>query len=206
MAHWYIIFLMKRFSILLSVAIVAIISCKKSSNTPDPAPTKPRVGSKFTYRYKTFSPAGVVLTSQDLVYSITAELTLGGEKWFQFSDPSGTPWLLMNVKTGGLYQYANNASQLLCKSPATINETYMAYNNGATENFTVKAVDSLLAAPIADVKVTMYESTSGGNVTGYNFYNADYWLVKREIWQLNPVLIPPASTRRFRWELTNVIF
>jgi hypothetical protein len=95
---------------------------------------------------------------------------------------------------------------LLCKFPAALNETYAAYNNGATETFTVKAVDSLLAAPIADVKVTMYESTAGGYVTGYNFYNAAYWLVKREIWQLNPVLIPPASTRRFRWELVNVVF
>ncbi len=198
---------MKRFLTLLFIMAVLAISCSKSS-TPDPvsAPTKPRVGTKFTYRYKTFTPGGVVLTSQDVVYSITAEQTLGGEKWFQFSDPSGTPWLLLNVKTGGLYQYANNASQLLCKFPAVLNETYAAYNNGATETFTVKTVDSLLAAPIADVKVNMYESTAGGFVTGYNFYNADYWLVKREIWQLNPVLMPPASTRRFRWELVNVVF
>jgi hypothetical protein len=198
---------MKRFPFLLCIAALGILSCKKSSTTDTAAAaTKPRVGSKFTYRYKTFTPGGVVLTSQDVVYSITAEQTLGGEKWFQFSDPSGTPWLLLNVKTGGLYQYANNAAQLLCKFPAALNETYTAYNNGASESFTAKAIDSLLAAPIADVKVNMYESTSGGHVTGYNFYHPDYWLVKREVWQLNPVLMPPASTRRFRWELVNVVF
>jgi hypothetical protein len=199
--------IMNRFPILLFIAAFTLLSCKKNSTTGnEAAPTKPRVGSKFTYRYKTFTQGGVVLTSQDLVYSITAEQTLGGEKWFQYSDPTGAPWLLLNVKTGGLYQYANNASQLLCKFPAALNETYTAFNNGATETFTAKAVDSLLVAPIADIKVNMYESVAGGHVTGYNFYNADYGLVKREIWQLNPIFMPPASTRRFRWELVNVVF
>jgi hypothetical protein len=198
---------MKRFVTLLFMMAVLLISCSKSS-TPDPVPaaTQPRVGTKFTYRYKTFTPGGVVLTSQDQVYTVTEERTIGADKWLVIADPTNAPWLLLNVKTGGLYQYANTASQLLCKFPAALNETYAAYNNGATETFTVKAVDSLLAAPIADVKVTMYESTAGGYVTGYNFYNAGYWLVKREIWQLNPILMPPASTRRFRWELVNVVF
>jgi hypothetical protein len=187
---------------------VLVISCSKSS-TPDPVPTptQPRVGSKFTYRYKTFYPSGLILSSQDVVYSITAEVTLGGEKWFQFSEPSGTPWLLLNVKSGGLYQYANNASNLLCKYPAVRNETYNAYNNGAVETFTAKAIDSLLAAPIADVKVNMFESTAGGYVTGYNFYNPGYWLVKREVWQLYPILGGGfISNRLYRWELTNVVY
>ncbi len=195
---------MKRFLALLLITVLVSLSCSKKSSTPEPAPTSPRVGTKFTYRYKTFSPGGVVLTSVDQVYTITEERTIGSDKWFVISDPANAPWLLLNVKTGGLYQYANNASQLLCKFPAVLNETYAAYNNGATETFTVKAVDSLLAAPIADTKVTMYESTAGGYVTGYNFYNAAYWLVKREVWQLNTLLM--VSTRRFRWELVNVVF
>jgi hypothetical protein len=198
---------MKALLITLVSAAILTVSCKKSSTAVNNPVTQPRVGSKFTYRYKTFYPSGLILSSQDVVYSITAEVTLGGEKWFQFSDPSGTPWLLLNVKTGGLYQYANNASNLLCKYPAVRNETYNAYNNGTLETFTAKAIDSLLAAPIDDVKVNMFESTVGGYVTGYNFYNPGYWLVKREVWQVNPVLGGGfVSTRQYRWELTNVVF
>jgi hypothetical protein len=198
---------MKAILVALASAAILTVSCKKSSTTVEPPVTKPRVGSKFTYRYKTFFPSGLINTSQDVVYSITAEVTLGGEKWFQFSEPSGTPWLLLNVKAGGLYQYANNASNLLCKYPAAKNETYNAFNNGATETFTVKAVDSLLAAPIADVKVNMYESMAGGYIMGYNFYNPDYWLVKREVWQLTPVLGGGfTANRQYRWELVNVVF
>jgi hypothetical protein len=198
---------MKALLVTLVAAATLTVSCKKSSTAVDTPVTKPRVGSKFTYRYKTFYPSGLILSSQDVVYSITAEVTLGGEKWFQFSDPSGAPWLLLNVKTGGLYQYANNASNLLCKYPAVRNETYTAYNNGAVETFTAKAIDSILVAPIADIKVNMVESTVGGYVTGYNFYNPDYWLVKREVWQVYPVLGGGfVSNRQYRWELTTVVY
>jgi hypothetical protein len=198
---------MRTLLIMLVAATILTVSCEKNTTTAEGPVTKPRVGSKFTYRYKTFYPSGLILSSQDVVYTITEEVVLGGEKWFRFSDPSGAQWLLLNVKTGGLYQYANNASNLLCKYPAIRNETYSAFNNEAVETFTAKAIDSLLAAPIADVKVNMFESTTGSFVTGYNFYNPEYWLVKREVWKIYPLLGGGfVSNRQYRWELTNVVY
>jgi len=193
------------YTLLLACFISGFVSsCKKSSPAATaPAVTKPRVGTVWKYRYKTFDGAGVVYTTTNIIYKASSEQTLGGEKWLNITDSTNATVFLLNVKTGGLYQYANNTSNLLCKDPAAVNDAYTSYNEGSAEDFTTKEVSVLLAAPINDVTVNRYEGVKGGNLTDIYWYNSDLWMVKREFYKVNLMGFWHINKR---WELTAITY
>lgn len=194
----------------LTIAIVfsfAFGACKKKSeDTPAPI-TKPRVGTTWTYRYRTFDNAGVAHAPISITIKATAEQSLGGENWISLDSASTTNWYKLKIKSDGLYQYAGSASYLLCKDPATLNETYTGYNtaytNPAKDTVTVKGVGIILDAPINDMAVVnYYEGAKVGNVIEKIWYNSNYWIVKKETFVYNPFLGFWHTDKR--WELTNI--
>lgn len=190
----------------LSVLIVAGIfsSCKKTSSTTPETVTKPRVGTIWTYRYKTFDGSGIVVSTNNIVYKATSAQTLGGEQWINITDSVNATVFLLNVKTGGLYQYANSASNLFCKYPAAVNDTYNTYNSGGAETFTVSGVDILVSdAPMDDVKVNRYDGVKSGNLTDQVWYNENLWIMKMEKFAPN---LMGVYQRNKRWELLSIVY
>lgn len=192
------------------VLICVAVSCKKSSSSTPAAPDKPRVGTVWTYRYKTFDGAGVVSSTNNISIKATAEQTLGGESWISLDSAGTTNWYKLSLKSDGLYQYANGASYLLCKDPATLNQTYTGYNNAYTnpgkDTLTVLGSGISLDAPINTVTVNYYEGNKMGNVVEKIWYNSKYWIVKKETYILNSISPTPFWHIDKRWELTAVTF
>ncbi len=178
------------------LAIVVITSCQKES-TPTPIPaTKPKIGTQWTYRYLTYYPAGGLANNITLVMRIKGEVTLGGETWFNVvNNATDTTMFYLKEKTGGLYQYANSSSNLFCKYPAVLNETYSSFNAGGMEDFTVKGVNDLLATGIGDVLTNHYEGVKGGLLIDKIWYNNNAWIVRHEVYRL----IPPPSNTYYRY-------
>lgn len=88
-------------------------------------------------------------TSQVITHKAKSEENIGGEKWLKIADVGAdTTVYFLNTKAGGLYQYTNNNSYLLCKHPAVVNDTYNTFNNGSAEGFTVKTANDTLPTGI----------------------------------------------------------
>lgn len=190
----------KYYALLSLISCLLLLSCKKE-NTPA-APTSPEVGTSWTYIYKTSSASGTLSTTSTIRYRAISEETLGGEKWLKLVDSASNPVFYLKVKNGGLYQYANNASQLLCKDPAVVNDAYTSYNGTANEDFVVTNTNFIVDLPYFNATVTRYTGSRAGNVNDILWYNKDLWLAKMEkyvqntftgVWHIDK-----------RWELSEI--
>lgn len=182
--------------VFIFLAIVTMQSCQKSSTPTPVVVSKPKVGTQWTYRYLTYYPAGGLANNITLVMRIKGEVTLGGETWFNVvNNATDTTMFYLKEKTGGLYQYANSSSNLLCKYPAVLNDTYSSFNAGSMEDFTVKGVNDLLATGIGDVLTHFYEGVKGGFLIDKIWYNNNAWIVRHEVYRL----IPPPSNTYYRY-------
>ena len=142
---------------------------------------KPKLGTRWVYRYSTYNPQGNFQSSMNVVYKAVTEETLGGESWLKIIDSAtSTTIFYLKEKTGGLYIYANNSSNLLCKYPAAINDTYTSFNGADTANYTVTGVNDILSlGVIGDVVVTDYEGTKTGQTVDKLWYSTKMWIVQR---------------------------
>ncbi len=168
---------------------ILLSSCKKDNNGgAPPAPQKPKVGTTWTYRYYTFYENGGLATTGTITYKAKIEETIGGENWLRINDlgPDTTVYL-MKEKAGGLYQYTNNNSYLLCKNPASLNETYNTFNKGSAEDFQVLGVNFTLPTDIGDVVANYYEGTKNGNLIDQIWYNANAWIVRHQVFRKFPM-------------------
>lgn len=188
-----------------------ILSCQKEINglsdgIINPADQKPKVGTIWTYRYTTYQIVGSVIAVKVIYHKAQSEETVGSEKWLKIIDvDADTTVYYLNVKTNGLYQYTNNNSYLFCKSPAVINETYNTFNDGSTEDFTVKTVNDTLATGIGNIPANYYEGVKGGYLIDRIWYNKNAWIVHRVIWRKKP----DPSTAYYRFStmyIDNIIY
>ena len=179
--------------LILVAAAGTIQSCQKEldglseDGIINPADQKPKVGTIWTYRYTTYHILGPVVSAKTIYHKAKEEVTLGGEKWLNIVDVGAdTTLYFLNVKTGGLYQYSNNNSFLFCKSPAALNDTYNTFNDGSTEDFTVKGINDTLPTGIGDIPANYYEGVKGGYLIDRIWYNKNAWIVHRVIWRKKP--------------------
>jgi hypothetical protein len=211
----YIIVYMKAgffyFIILLAGACI-ITSCQKELDGLTegliiiPAAQKPKVGTIWTYRFYTYHSYGGLSTSKILTYKAKTEETIGGEKWLRLVDMANdTTVYLMNTKAGGLYQYTNSNAYLLCKYPATLGETYNTFNEGATEDFTVKGVNDSLDTGLGIIPFNYYEGVKGGDIIDLVWYNNNAWI----IWKYQYYKGPPPANRYFLYSkmfIDNIVY
>ncbi len=181
----------KKHFLLPALATLLLLSCQKESGNNgngNNTNQKPKLGTTWTYRYYTFYTNGGLATTSVVRYKAVAEETLGGEKWLKINEmgPDTTVYYL-NEKTGGLYQYANNASQLFCKNPASLNETYTTYNRGSSEDFTVMGVGQVLPTDIGDIPANYYEGRISGELIDQYWYNANAWIVRHQLYRKFPM-------------------
>ena len=169
--------------ILLAIVLIAFAAACNKSNPP--APSIPKVGAKWTYRFKKFNAAGVLASTVYVTYTATSEQTIGSDKFLAITDSTGATLFLLGQKQDGLYQYADAMSSLLCKDPANVNDTYTTHNNGSDEDFTVVSKDTTISVPYGDVKVYNYEGDQNALVKDLIWYNSAVWFAKKEVWVLN---------------------
>jgi len=173
--------------LIVLAALCVFNSCKKSSTTTDGINTnqKPKVGTIWTYRYYTYNPpnaGGGIHTTEVVNYKAKNEVVLGGEKWLNIVNmATDTTIFILNEKTGGLYQYANNSSNLFCKNPAVLNETYTSFNDGSTETFTVKGIKDTLDTGIGNIPSNYYEGVKGPLIDQV-WYNEYAWIIRRHFY------------------------
>jgi hypothetical protein len=172
-----------KLSLILSLATLLFLSCQKEldglvEGVIVPVILKPKVGTVWTYYYYTYYSYGGVATSKALKYKAKTEETIGGEKWLRIVDvDTDTTVYLLNTKAGGLYQYTNSNSYLLCKYPAVLNEAYNTFNEGGTEDFSVKGVNDSLATGIGIIPLNYYEGVKGGDIIDLLWYNTNAWII-----------------------------
>ncbi|MBL0146011.1 MAG: hypothetical protein IPP48_09795 [Chitinophagaceae bacterium] len=169
------------------------MSCQKESNIDNPVvvTSTPRLGTLWTYRYLIYNQDGSLSSNQTITHKAKSEIMLGGEKWLNIVDviPDTTVYLL-NTKTGGLYQYTNNGSNLLCKFPAALNDTYTTFNEGVLENFTVKSVNEILPTGIGDIPVNYYEGIKNSVLIDLIWYSDKAWIVRKTQYRNRSVITP----------------
>lgn len=181
-------------------AIGFSLSCQKEvDGTTEgailPANQKPKLGTQWTYNYTTYLATGGVQESKTLTLKAKSEQSHGGENWLNIVDTeTDTTVYLLKTKTGGLFQYTNNNAHLLCKYPASLNDSYTTFNQGETEDFIVKGVNDSLATGIGVVASNYYEGTKNGFIIDYIWYNDNAWLVRQIKW----IKKPPPSTAYYR--------
>lgn len=180
--------------LMILLALFLFNSCKKSTNGgTDGTVTnqKPKVGTIWTYRYYVYNPpaaGGGIHTTEVLNFKAKNEVVLSGEKWLNIVNmATDTTIFILNEKTGGLYQYANNSSNLFCKNPAVVNDSYTSFNDGSMETFTVKGVKDTLSVGIGNIPVNYYEGVKG-QLIDQLWYNEYAWIVRRHffLYTTNP--------------------
>ncbi len=185
------------FSILIIVMLFTA-SCQKELDGSGagggpivPVSQKPKLGTTWTYYYYRYHSYGGVAEAKIMIHKAKTEETLGGEKWLNVVDmATDTTVYFLNIKTGGLYQYANNSSNLFCKYPAVVNDTYTTFNSGSTEDFTVKGVNDTLQTGIGDVPANYYEGFKVGKLIDLVWYTDNAWIVRRLVYRVLPSPIP----------------
>lgn len=185
------------FSILIIVMLFTA-SCQKELDGSGPGggplvpvSQKPKLGTTWTYYYYRYHSYGGVAEAKIMIHKAKTEETLGGEKWLNVVDmATDTTVYFLNIKTGGLYQYANNSSNLFCKYPAVVNDTYTTFNSGSTEDFTVKGVNDTLQTGIGDVPANYYEGFKVGKLIDLVWYTDNAWIVRRLVYRVLPSPIP----------------
>ena len=196
---------MKQYKNILFLLLVSSVffSCKKTAEVPL-AITKPRIGTAWTYQLDTYGAGGTTFTSNTVTYKATNEQTLGGATWFNITDSTTATIYLLKQKTGGLFNYANNTANVLCKEPAGVNDTYSGFFNGAVTNFTVKEINSTIGgSPFADYTVNKYEGVQAGVLKDIIWFNADAWIVRRETYALN---MSGVNNIKFRCRLLKFLY
>jgi hypothetical protein len=192
-----------KYFFLLVLLTTTLFSCKKSPDVPV-AVTKPRVGTAWTYQLDTYGAGGTTFTTQNIIYRATSEKSLGGETWLDVTDSTSTTIYLFSQKTGGLYHYANSTSNLLCKEPATVNDTYSGFHNGATENFTVKEINSAIGGnPFPDFVTNKYEGLQTGVLKDIIWFNLNAWIVRKETYAVN---MSGINNIKYRWRLLKIVY
>ena len=178
----------------------SILSCQKeidgsiTGGVIVPANQKPKPGTTWTYNYYTYYSYGGVATSKIITHKAKTEETFGGEKWLNIVDVGAdTTVYFLNTKAGGLYQYSNSNSYLLCKYPAVLNEMYTSFNDGSAEDFTVKGVNDTLPKGIGDIPLNYYEGVKTGFLIDLIWYNNNAWI----IWEYRYFKGPPPANRYY---------
>jgi hypothetical protein len=180
------------------LALFLFSSCQKEINgdidngTVPPVIEKPKVGTVWTYHYYVYNlVGGGIHTTQILRFKAKAEEVLGGEKWLNIVDmATDTTVFYLSQKTGGLYQYTNNASYLFCKDPAAVGDTYTSFNDKSIEDFTVKGVKDTLPTSIGDIPANYYEGVKKNKLIDQVWFNENAWIVRRYLY----VVILPFGT------------
>lgn len=170
--------------------LLLLTSCQQDSGGGGTTQNqKPKLGSRWIYRYSTYNPQGNFINSMTVVYKAAMEETLGGESWFKIIDSATNATVFyLKEKTGGLYVYANNTSNLLCKYPAAVNDTYTSFNGADTANYTVTAINDLLSlGVIGDVVVNDYEGIKTGQTVDKLWYSTKMWIVQRYLYRKPPL-------------------
>lgn len=178
----------KKFCFLPVLLACIFLSCQKEAgnngNGNNNNTQKPKVGTTWTYTYYTYYPTGGLDKTATLTYKATAEETLGGEKWLKITHTGpDTVVYYLREKTDGLYQYANSNPYLLCKNPATVNETYTSYNSGSSEDFKVLTVNETIQTSLGDIKANSYEGRKSGNLIDLFWFNTNAWIVKHTVYR-----------------------
>lgn len=156
-----------------------------------PVLQKPKPGTTWIYNYYRYHSYGGVAEYKIMVHKAKTEETFAGEKWLNIVDmATDTTVYLLNTKTGGLYQYANNSSNLFCKSPAVVNDIYTTFNGGSIEDFTVKGVNDTLPTGIGNVPANYYEGFKIGRLIDQIWYTDNAWIVHRRVYSVLPSPIP----------------
>lgn len=207
-------------SILFLFALLSIlfISCQKEINglidgsiSVTPTNQKPKLGTKWTYRYYIYHANGSLYKSSIVVHFAKSEDSIAGEKWLNIVDvDTDTTVYYLNTKTGGLYQYTNNSSYLFCKYPSGINDSYTSFNEGAAENFIVKAVNDTLPTGIGDVPVNYYEGfktipSAGIQLIDLVWYNDNAWIVRKSQYR-STSLVLPFYYKYYTYFLDNIVY
>ncbi|HUR66624.1 MAG TPA: hypothetical protein VMZ03_09750 [Chitinophagaceae bacterium] len=180
------------------LSYIAILSCLLTAcqketgsggGTNPPAIEKPKPGTAWTYSYYTFNSDGSLHTTETVVYKAKTQETIGGETWLKVvNNANDTLVYYLKQKADGLYQYANNASNLFCKYPAALNEAYTSYNAKGVEDFVVKGVNDILPTNIGDIKVNYYEGTKVIGVPAIIdniWFNDNAWIVRHIVYRKN---------------------
>lgn len=179
----------KNLLLLLPLAAVILWSCQKENGggTNPPASQKPKVGTTWTYSYYIFNNDGSLHSTETVTYKAKTQETLGGETWLKVvNNANDTLVYYLKEKPDGLHQYANNTSNLFCKFPAALNDTYTSYNARGVEDFVVKGVNDILPTNIGDIKVNHYEGTKvigTPTIIDYLWYNEHAWIVRHHVYR-----------------------
>ena len=168
---------------------------------------KPRLGTTWTYNYNVYQQDGSLLYTKVLTYKAKTAEVLGGETWLKIVDVfADTTVFYLNEKPGGLFQYTNNASNLFCKSPAAVNDTYTAFNDGSSENFTVKAVGDTISTGVGDIPANYYEGKKSGQLIDLLWYNENAWIVWKVQYRNRSILPPPVYYRYSSLYIINIVY
>lgn len=180
----------------LIAGICLLMACQKEiDGSTDggvlPLSQKPKVGTKWTYRYYIYNQDGSLNSSSIVVHKAKAELTLGGEQWLEIVEMNtDTTVYILNEKTGGLYQFTNSSSNLFCKFPAVLNDTYSTFNEGSTEDFIVTGANDSLPTGVGVVPVNSYDGYKGTELIDQIWYNEYAWIVRKTQYRNRSLIIP----------------
>ncbi len=171
---------------MLLLGVFLLGSCQKEitggiDGTLPVTSQKPKVGTVWTYRYYIYNlVGGGIHATSVLTFKAKSEDVLSGEKWLNIVDlAADTTVFLLNEKTGGLYQYVNNSSNLFCKDPAIVNDTYTTFNDRGIEDFTVNGVKDTLSTGIGDIPTNYYIGIKTAQLIDQLWYNQNAWIVRR---------------------------
>jgi len=170
-------------SLTLITVLTLLVSCQKEiDGTMDgvinPANLTPKVGTVWTYSYYWWNSPGGTTNAKTINHVARSEETIGTEKWLKIVDvETDTTVYFLQVKADGLYHYANNSANLLCKYPAAINDTYTSFFGGSAKDFTVRGVNDTTATSIGDIPLTKYEAVKAGDIIDVLWYNKNSWIV-----------------------------
>lgn len=184
----------------LSIGACFIMSCQKEvdgtingGTVVPPADQKPKVGTIWTYYYNWYSTPGGATQSKIINHKAKSEETIGGEKWLKIVDvETDTTVYFLNTKVDGLYQYTNSNPYILCKYPASVNDTYTTFNDGASEFFTVRGINDTTATGIGNIPLSKYEGVKNSDIVDLIWYNKNAWVVWKYQYKRYPVA-PPGS-------------
>ena len=168
------------------IYLFLLISCQQGSDGGTTQDQKPKLGTRWVFRYSTFNPQGGFDTSYNVVYKAISEDMLGGESWLKIIDSAAnTTIFYLKEKTGGLFQYIGNGSNLMCKYPAAVNDTYRSlFNTTDSADYFVRSLnDTLQLGVIADVVVNYYEGINSGQTVDKLWYNSKMWVVQRYLYK-----------------------
>ena len=141
---------MIRTLLLAVITLCCITSCKKDNAKEPDATSDIKVGSKWVFKYTTFNSSGATTGTANIEMTVSAEQTIGGEKWWVLTTTgSATPEIIRKA-TNGYITYKNNVAQLQFKIPAAVNDTWrVTYSSAAGDygDFTVKAINQSVTVP-----------------------------------------------------------